>query len=137
MTDMPEWVRSYVGLPFKDKGRGPDGFDCWGVVSDVLCRQFGIWGLPDYSDRYLSCADAASVSELVRAEQQTGQWLRVEAASTGAVVMFRLLGRPWHCGLMLTPHLMLHALEGVGVVIEDVRGITWRNRVEGFYEYVR
>lgn len=133
--DIPEWVRSYVGLPFKDKGRGPDGFDCWGIAQDILCRHFGIRDLPDYCDRYASCGDSRSVADLVSAEKTAGQWRLVDEAKVGNVVMFRLLGRPWHCGVMLTPHIMIHSLEGVGVVLEDVRGITWRNRIEGFYEY--
>ena len=29
---LPGWVRDYVGIPFRERGRTPEGADCWGLV---------------------------------------------------------------------------------------------------------
>ena len=41
------WVNDYIGLPWVAYARGPDKFDCWGLVLDVLSKQFQI-DLPQY-----------------------------------------------------------------------------------------
>ncbi|WP_444886471.1 NlpC/P60 family protein [Microbulbifer sp. JMSA008] len=34
------WINDYLTVPYVDGGRGMHGFDCWGLVRDVLHRQF-------------------------------------------------------------------------------------------------
>ena len=41
------WVNNYIGLPWVAYARGPDTFDCWGLVLDVLNKHFQI-DLPQY-----------------------------------------------------------------------------------------
>ena len=41
------WVNDYIGLPWVAYARGPYEFDCWGLVLDVLSKQFRI-DLPQY-----------------------------------------------------------------------------------------
>ncbi len=131
---IPAWVNSYLPIPFKDRGRGPGGFDCWGLVIDVLYRQFGVRGLPDYSDRYEQCSDGRAVLEVFK--EGLPLWREVPEARIGNLVMLKINRRPVHCGIVVAPHTFLHALSGVGIVVEDLRSITWRNRIEGYYEYV-
>ncbi len=130
---IPTWVREYTHIPFRDRGRGRDGFDCWGLVIDVLERQFGICGLPDYRDRYVQSADGPVVLAVV--EEGRSLWRRVERPVVGSVVMLKIMRRPVHCGIVIAPNTFMHALAGVGIVVEELNSITWRNRIEGFYEY--
>lgn len=41
------WINNYVGLPWVAYARGPDAYDCWGLVLNVLSEQFNI-DLPQY-----------------------------------------------------------------------------------------
>lgn len=64
MTPIPDWVSPYVGLPYKDRGRGPDGWDCWGGVRMVMHEVFHR-ELPDYLDAYTTADDSRSVARAV------------------------------------------------------------------------
>ena len=39
---LPSWISKYIGLPFEDKGRGPSGFDCWGIVTWIYMQELGL-----------------------------------------------------------------------------------------------
>jgi len=41
------WAIDYVGKPYKPGARGPDSFDCWGLVRDIYEKRFGI-ALPEW-----------------------------------------------------------------------------------------
>ena len=33
-------LNKYIGIPYKDYGRGPDSYDCWGLVCMVASEMF-------------------------------------------------------------------------------------------------
>lgn len=134
-TQPPGWCGRYVGLPFKDKGRGPDGYDCWGLARAILAEQFGLQGLPDYAGTYAGAKDWRSVEVAVRAGLACG-WAAVQDAQPGDLVILKLKGHPWHCAVAVGGDWMLHVAEGTEAVLEQWTGPLWRNRVEGFYRYV-
>ena len=129
----PSWCKEYVGKPFAEKGRGPDGFDCWGLVRAVLAAEFGIDGLPDYVDSYTRTGDKLSVSTAVSAGLVDG-WQRVDKATEGTLVILRLAGRPWHCAIAVNGEWMLHALVGSDVCLERMDSMVWSDRIEGYYK---
>lgn len=120
----------YLGMPFADHGRGP-AFDCWGLVRHVLQLERGIT-LPDYGGSYPSHRDHASVAAAIRQGAVTG-WARHDAASVGAVVVFNIVGRPWHVGLVVAPDRFLHIPEGETSCVERLSSPMWARRIEGFY----
>lgn len=128
----PEWCASYRRIPFLEKGRDRAGVDCWGLVRLVLEEQFGFLGLPSYEDRYRGTADRDGIAAAVRSGLLQG-WERSYVAAAGSLVILRLAGRPWHCGLMANGSSMLHTLEGTGVCVERLDSLLWRNRVEGWW----
>jgi cell wall-associated NlpC family hydrolase len=121
-----------VGLPFKEKGRGPDGYDCWGIVREILDKEFGITGLPDYVGSYTSVGDKRSVSAAVTAGLAEG-WQRVDKANDGTLVILRLAGRPWHCAIAVNSEWMLHVVEGANTCLERMDSMVWNDRIEGYY----
>jgi cell wall-associated NlpC family hydrolase len=135
MSDQLAWCAKYIGLPYADKGRGPSSFDCWGLVRYVLQQEFGITSLPDYADRYTSAGDRNSVSSAVSAGLALG-WHQVTSPASGVLVILRVAGRPWHCGLAISDRLMLHTLEGVNTCVERLDSAVWSKRIEGFYQHV-
>lgn len=47
MTPEFDWINRYIGTPHVTNGRGPDGYDCWGLMLAVWRDQRGI-ELPDF-----------------------------------------------------------------------------------------
>lgn len=134
----PAWCLPFTKLEYSDKGRGPSAFDCWGFVRHVLGQHFGVTNLPDFSAEYSSAEDQAEVARTVCAgiDSLTATWKRVINPQPGDIVILRLAGHPWHCGLVVGGDWMMHMLKDVNVALERFTGPVWRNRVEGFYRHV-
>jgi len=104
---IPAWCGPYIGLPFADHGRDrATGLDCWGLVRLVYAEVFGL-ALPSYSADYTDAHDQASVSAAVAQGLQDG-WQQVYKPSAGDLLILRIAGRPWHCGMVVTPEAFLH-----------------------------
>lgn len=139
MTPVAAWAAPYVGLPYRDKGRGPDAWDCWGGVRMVFADVFGLH-LPDYGDAYRDGDDWASIAATVRAGLADG-WDRVERPEAGDLLVLRIAARPWHCGVMVNEGQFLHwpppGRDGRQQLscIERVSDQRWMRRIEGFYRH--
>ncbi len=110
-------INRYIGLPWVNGARGPDAFDCWGLLAWVQRAHFGI-DLPERS------IEPAVMRAIYRDEVEAGRW--------------RILARPVHgCGALLRdgdqPHVgiwlqcdgggVLHALAGAGVIFTQRRDL--------------
>lgn len=126
------WIQKYVGLPFETRGRGPTGYDCWGLVQYVYREELGIL-LPDYSDDYQDEGDKNSISEVFA--QERGKWTRVEDPKPLDCVMFNIYGRPVHIGVVATAEFFLHSPENDLSRLERFGDRIWARRIEGFYRH--
>lgn len=45
---MTHWAEHYLGATYEDGARGPDRFDCWGLVRDARARFCGCRLLPSW-----------------------------------------------------------------------------------------
>lgn len=125
-------VSKYIDIHFTEKGRGMAGCDCWGLVF-LIYRDLLDTELPLYLDSYQNTADEKVVSAAIRNEKVN--WEEVDKAQPGNVVLIRLKGQPMHVGVYLGNGRFIHCLDKVGVVIEKVNSITWRDRIVGYYKY--
>jgi len=125
-------MRGFIGVPYVSGGRDPGGWDCWGVVHYVSRHVFDR-ELPSYAD-YNDASERDEVGPIFQREALV-DWLPVSEEQPGDVVVFRILGLPTHCGLVIDPPLMLHCLKGRATVLESYRALLWRNRIEGFYRW--
>ncbi len=132
MSRPPGWCHEYVGLPFGEKGRGPS-YDCWGLARKVRQDHLGETDVPDYVQSYTSTHDKESVAAAVTAGLMAG-WQQIPGPVPFCLVILKLAGRPWHCGVMADDFWMLHTMRGIDAVVERIDSLSWRNRVEGFYE---
>lgn len=117
-----------IGKPFELGARGPDRFDCYGLVQEVYGRAKK--QIPDYlRPEALMGAHAVvshGVSEWEPCEQQVG-----------SVVVIKLLGRDAsHVGVVLPFDRMLHVWERSGGVCVE-RLDEWKRRIAGFYRYTK
>lgn len=123
----------YIGLEFEDKGRGPR-FDCWGLVRLFNQQEFAL-EMPSYVGAYDTCMDGQEIESLMRHERET-TWKPVQDGQCGDVVILRMQGRPWHCGVMLDQVRFLHIMPGINSVIERITAPLWVRRIDGIYRHV-
>lgn len=121
-----EILPDLIGVPFAYGGRGPDRFDCYGLLRH-LYRADGI-ELPDY----LSPSDGPRIAALMMGELRL--WERLEKPLAGAALLIRV-PRGMHCGYYLGNDEFVHTWEASGGVLIE-RGSIWQNRIMGYYRYV-
>lgn len=125
----------YIGIPYVDKGRDPQGWDCWGLVRYCLEEHFGLV-LPSFDEEYVSARDIRRVEELYRTYSER-DWRKLTNGQErpGDVVHMRLRNRPIHVGLVIGEGYMLHVEEGVATAAERYKSLQWKDRVLGIYRY--
>lgn len=120
-----------IGKPFKVGGRGPDSFDCYGLVMEIY-RRMGIH-LRDE-------ATPESMKETMRQLEHgiATEWRSCEV-KPGAALAFRRGRFVDHCGIAITNDRFIHADQGVGSVsIARLNGgfLPKNYAFAGAYEYL-
>ena len=137
---MAEYI-DLIGKPFAFNGRGPDAYDCYGLMRELL-RRDGI-EVPDYdSPTRQPLMDLIYKDNLNQwAVVREGTW-SVEGRnaaefsySVGDCLHFTILGMGTHVGYIVARNKFIHAWEGgyMGVVVERIDH--WVNRILGVYRY--
>lgn len=130
-----EVLASMIGVPFRDKGRERDGWDCWGAVRWGLREAFGI-EVPSYLESYLSSQDGEAVSAIIAREAVKWPLCGLEKARPGDVLILRVKGRPWHFGLVSEPPYFIHADKSCGTIRERWDSQLWSGRIVGAHRHV-
>ncbi|MDR4485299.1 MAG: NlpC/P60 family protein [Nitrospirales bacterium] len=120
-----DWNR-WVGLPFVTRGRGPNAYDCWGLVRSVL--------LEVGHELPLFLEDGVATPEQ---KASLDQWAFVHAGTPQSfdVIIFDLGHQSLHLGLVCGPQMFLHITYGKTSVVERFINLRWRSRLKGFYRY--
>lgn len=126
------WVTQYIGLPYLPHGRERDGVDCWGLVRLILQEQRG-YELPLLTEHYTDPDNHDEVTRTIM-EGLVG-WTHVDRPQSFDIVILRLMGHPWHCGLYLGGGMMIHTMRGHMSALEQLASMKWKNRIEGYYRW--
>lgn len=129
------WISKYVGLKFEQLGRSEGGIDCWGLVRLVYEQELGII-LPDYTELYHSVTDKAGIASVVQMAREDS-WIKIEEPEPLSVIMLNIYGRPVHVGIVEDSSWFVHSHQDDYSVRERFSDMKWKNRVEGFYRYVK
>jgi cell wall-associated NlpC family hydrolase len=126
-----------IGKPFKDGGRGPDVYDCWGLTREIF-KRYG-YDLPDYQ---ISSSDPEGIAG--RAGMDLNQ--NISGPATWKKEFFLLPDKPYlvtfqmrepgkitHVGTYIGDGRVIHILEGKTVSVERVS--KYQNFIEGYYEF--
>ncbi|MDX5412901.1 MAG: C40 family peptidase [Rhodobacterales bacterium] len=117
-----------IGVEFEYGGRGPESFDCWGLVQECHRRWHGI-ELPDYRSSSNRSENAA-----VMAAEGKRLWTQLPEIEPGAVLLLRVGRFGSHVGFAHSRTRFLQALEGFGVM--ESRVSRFERQIIGAYRYV-
>lgn len=105
-----ELLQELVGKPFSWNGRGPDAYDCWGIVEQVL----KVLGLPVPGPWEVSQETPQLEAVRIMEQEFSGpSWRRLEWAGPGDIVAMSTHTRIHHVGVV-TPYGVLHSTSATG-----------------------
>jgi len=122
-----------IGKPYKDGGRGPDYYDCWGLCMEVA-RRAGI-ELPEFN----VAIDNELRGRLINEQKKAG-FHRLNKPVSWSLVLFRIWddhnNTLWHVGIVLENcRQFIHITGNSFVCITDLKRGFWDIHLEGFYKY--
>ena len=130
-------IQDYIGKPFIDGGRGPDNFDCWGLVKYIYEKEYKIY----VEDYFISALDTLRVAETMATEKIL-KWEKINMPEESDLVTISMdFTRPRgfvnHVGIYLGDGKFIHTRLKTGALIENINDIKWKSRIEGYYRYVQ
>ncbi len=136
--DLAEFTDRALDVPFIEKGRSYEGWDCWGLIYMAYQDLFSIQ-LPEYTGEYNSTRRREELQGLIT-RRKISDWELHSPHEPGDVALVKMLGRNCHVGLMLPDMYMLHVQDGVQAIVEQIDRPPWRDKnydkVEGIYRHV-
>ena len=121
----------YIGLPYTSNGRDESGIDCWGLVRLFYKQEYDI-ELPSYTEEYSGAYDTRILEMM---DQYKNNWSQVQTPEIGSVIVFNILGEPFHVGIYIGGDKFIHARDGMDSVVESVNSPKWAKRIEGYYKH--
>ena len=121
----------YIGLPYASNGRDESGIDCWGLVRLFYKQEYNI-ELPSYTEEYSGAYDTRILDMM---DIYKNNWAQVQQPEVGSVIVFNILGEPFHVGIYVGEDKFIHARDGMDSVVESVNSPRWTKRIEGYYKY--
>lgn len=109
------WARQYLGRPWVAGGRGPDVFDCWGLLRWVYLRHVGV-ALPAFPG--LDVDDARAMARMIEDAMARGPWEELMVPEEYCGVAMAAGRRPHHVGVYTEADggLIIHAANKRGVI---------------------
>jgi cell wall-associated NlpC family hydrolase len=108
------WATQYLGKKWVSGARGPDTFDCWGLVQFVEKKHYNR-DLPDFPiDAHALARIAVEIDE----QSKNGTWEQIPKPVDGCIVALGHNQRFHHVGLYLEVDggFILHSLDHHGVL---------------------
>lgn len=133
---MPHWAQQYLRKKWVIGARGPDAFDCWGLVVWCKAQHYG-QTLPQYPG--VDPKDVAAVAAIAANEQVKTDWVKLDIPEDGCVVAMGRNRYLNHAGIYLDVDggRVLHAYDGGNVVADSLSRLKMfgMRRIE-FYQWL-
>lgn len=139
---MKNWSNLYIAAPFVDKGRGPTGFDCWGLVADVLANHAGIT-VRTHED--ISPDAGLDIVAALEAEIVSDDWIKVPLAKRREFDVVNMIGQyrsglgfknaENHFGIITTSKRLLHIEPGISATCVEVSHESVRDRIVAVFRH--
>lgn len=116
-------VAALVGRPYRPGGRGPEAYDCYGLVRHVRSLLLG----DQMSDVPTATATTRAAARAMLTSPERQRWAEKSLPEhCDLVLMGNVSGRDYHLGIFLVPSstgIVLHADEPCGVVSNDLASL--------------
>jgi len=112
-ADVVRTALAMQGKPYRSGAKGPDFFDCSGLVYYAY-KQSGIFLPLGAEDQGNACYEVAP-----------------DGVRPADLVLFKI-GKDLHIGIMVTKNEFVHASKSRGVVVDHVDSAYWRRRLVGY-----
>lgn len=128
VADRVAVINGLIGRPYALGAQGPEAFDCYSTARELQLSLFGrdmpAFEMPAEAGRMAMAAAIAVHPERAR-------WVEVDAPVDGALVTMARQSCGYHLGTFVAEDggLIVHALEGTGVVADTVgslQSVGWR-----------
>ena len=98
-------ILDYLGKPWVRFGRGPDSFDCWGLVRHYYAREFSL-ELPLH---IIAPERLAEVVKTMRSALES-EWIEIDEPQDNCLVVMSSKRQPHHVGVCISHRekLVLH-----------------------------
>ena len=117
-------INDILGKPYKAHGRGPDGFDCYGLVIEVE-KRLGK-NMPDLYEKMKH--DGKDIHDALSTSKEEG-YIKVSKPEFGdVVIMFNKKGQIHHTGVYLKNDDFIHC-DKYGVRISRLREFAEKKEV--------
>lgn len=126
---MKHLILQYLNKPWEAGARGPDAFDCYGLVYDFYKRVLNI-ALPHYP---ILPSDIRSVSEAV--EEEAKQWIQVEELQKFDVVCLGKKTLVHHIALFLGGGKVIHVGSQFRSKVTEVSELYKEYKTVKFYRH--
>lgn len=131
-----QWAQTYIGKPWTKGGRGPDSFDCWGLVYHIYHQQLGIQ-LPSYPN--INATNLRAVRDAITNGAVENVWVPLEKPEHLCVVaMSKNVTSLHHVGIYLDVDggLILHATPNACIIAQSEKDLVkWGFRRIEYYRY--
>ena len=118
-------IRDLIGCKFKVHGRNKEeGFDCYGLVIEIMKRQGITIPDPIYTD-------IQKTEETYNQLMKKIKYEKLVKPVEYCIVLIDLKNAR-HIGVYLGNGDFIHATENCGVIIEPIK--RWNSKIEGFYK---
>ena len=119
-----------LGKGFKYNGRGPDEYDCYGLVKEIYHR-IGV-ELPEYA----STDNCSLINQMI--EQGKELFTKIEKPEPFCIVLFQIIpGYVSHIGVVLGDCIkFIHISQGISVAVERLDNKLWERRNRGYYKWI-
>jgi len=107
---MKHWAHNYIGKPWQRLARGPDTFDCWGLIYDIYKTQYNI----ELPKNLIDPVNVSAYGKAINEGKEHPDWAEHREPAEGFVVPLSKSRLFHHVGVWLDVDdgLILHAPEG-------------------------
>jgi len=114
-------VQDYLGKPWEKLARGPNAFDCWGLVRQYYLDEYSL-ELPLH---VIDPDNLLKVSKAIR-NALSSEWIELEEPEKDCLIVMSSKSQPHHVGICVSIHpvYMLHSAQGQGTCCQSISVVT-------------
>lgn len=124
------WESKYVNIPWTNRGRTMEGFDCYGQLRMVLLNEVGIELTPHTSINSLAVLQVNSLIEEARPE-----WVEVLYPKEFDVVLMGTTDMPYHVGVYIRDGMFLNTEKNKPSYVARVTDPAIKHKIHGYYRH--